>query len=54
MGTLADTANIDYRLSFVDQGKQIFIFCFRLQQTNGSLSFLFSACNKQMEVVVFC
>jgi hypothetical protein len=50
MSTFADTANIDYSLSFADQGKQASMFCFlfaenklkfvvslfRLQQTNGS------------------
>jgi hypothetical protein len=52
MGTFAETANVDYRLSFADQGKQtaIFhfrlrkqrkfsIFVFRLQQTNRSCRF---------------
>jgi hypothetical protein len=28
-------------------------FCFRLQQTNGSLPFPFSVCIKQKEVAVF-
>jgi hypothetical protein len=36
MGTFAETANVDYRLSFADQGKQTFVLRFRLQQTNGS------------------
>jgi hypothetical protein len=54
MGTFAETANINYRLSFADQRKQISIFRFCLQKTNGSLPFPFSACSKQMEVVVFC
>jgi hypothetical protein len=52
MGTFAETTNIDYCLSFADQGKQTSIFhfpfaenkrvCrfrFRLQQTNGSCHF---------------
>jgi hypothetical protein len=33
MGTFADTANVDYHLSFADQGKQTFLF---------SVSFSFS------------
>jgi hypothetical protein len=37
----AETAIVDYRLSFADQGKQTFVFCFRLQQTNGSFPFSF-------------
>jgi hypothetical protein len=52
MGTLAETANVDYRLSFADQGKQTSVFRFRLQQTNGSFPFPFSVCNKQIEVAV--
>jgi hypothetical protein len=40
MGTFAETANIDYRLSFANQGKQTSIF--RLQKTNGIVLFLFS------------
>jgi hypothetical protein len=32
-----ETANIVYRLSFADQGKQTSIFC--LQKTNGSCVF---------------
>jgi hypothetical protein len=34
MGAFAETAIIDYRFSFADQGKQTSIFYFRLQQTN--------------------
>jgi hypothetical protein len=37
----AETAIVDYRSLFADQGKQTFVFCFRLQQTNGSLPFSF-------------
>jgi hypothetical protein len=40
MGTFADTANVDHRLSFAEQGKQTSVF--RLQKTNGSLPFPFS------------
>ncbi len=43
MGTFAETAIVYYRLSFANQGKQISVFCFRLQQANGSLPFLFAA-----------
>jgi hypothetical protein len=35
MGMFAETAIIDYRFSFADQGKQTAIF--RLKKTNGSL-----------------
>jgi hypothetical protein len=53
MGMFAKTAIVDYRLSFADHGKQMSVFCFRLQQANGSLLFPFSVCIKQAEVVVF-
>jgi hypothetical protein len=53
MGTVAETAKVDYLLSFAKKGKQTFIFrfplaenkrkfavsVFRLQQTNGSCRF---------------
>jgi hypothetical protein len=39
------TPNVNYCLSFTDQGKQTFVF--HLQKINGSLTFLFSVCNKQ-------
>jgi hypothetical protein len=39
--------------SFTDQGKQTSVFCFCLQQTNGSFLFPFSICRKQMKVAVF-
>jgi hypothetical protein len=42
MGTFAETANVDNRLWFADQGKQTTVFYFRLQQTHESLSFPFS------------
>jgi hypothetical protein len=42
MGTFAGTAIVDYRLLFAGQEKQISVFCFRLQQTNGSVPFPFS------------
>jgi hypothetical protein len=45
MGTFAETAIVDYRLSFADQWKQTSVLRFRLQQTNGSLLFQFSVCN---------
>jgi hypothetical protein len=38
MGTFAETANVDYRLSFDDQGNKL---PFPLQQINGSLTFPF-------------
>jgi hypothetical protein len=57
MGTLVETAIIDYRISFADQEKQTSVFPFPfaankrkfvisilcLQQTNGSCRFLFAA-----------
>jgi hypothetical protein len=52
MGKFADTANVDYRLSFCQEGKQTSVFRFHLQQTNRSLSFPFSVCGKQMEIAV--
>jgi hypothetical protein len=39
MGTSAETAIVDYRLSLADQGEQFSVFCSCLQQTNGSLPF---------------
>jgi hypothetical protein len=61
-----ETAIVDYCLSFADQGEQTFVFCFRLQQTdgsfpfsfpfeqtNGSLPFSLSFCSKQLKVAVF-
>jgi hypothetical protein len=53
MGTYAETAIVDYHLSFAAQGKQTSVFCFLLQQTSGSLPFPFSVCSKQTEVAVF-
>jgi hypothetical protein len=52
MGMFAETAIVDYSLSFAEKGKQTSVFCFRLQQTNGSLSFPFPVCSKQTEVAV--
>jgi hypothetical protein len=51
MGTFAKTAIVSHRLSFADQGKQTSAFRLSLQQTNGSLPFLLSVCNKQTEIV---
>jgi hypothetical protein len=47
MGPFAETAFVDYRLSFADQEKQTFAFHFRLQETNGSLPFFLFAANKR-------
>jgi hypothetical protein len=51
MGTLAQTAIVDYRLSFADQEKQTSLICFSLQQTNRKKLFCRShfpfAANKQ-------
>jgi hypothetical protein len=50
MGMFAETAIVVYRLSFAGQGKQSSVFCFRLQQINGSLPFLFSVFSEQTDV----
>jgi hypothetical protein len=42
MGTFAETAIFDYRLSIADLGKQTSFFRFRLKQTKGNLPFPFS------------
>ncbi len=46
MGTFAETAIVDYVLSFTNQEEQMSIFRFRLQQTNGSLPFPLCVCKK--------
>jgi hypothetical protein len=53
LARLPETATINYCSLSVDQGKQTYVFRFHLQQTNGSLPFLFSFCRKQMGVAVF-
>jgi hypothetical protein len=52
MGMFAETAIIDYHLSFAYQGKQTSVYHFRLQKTNGAFPFMSSVCSKQTEVVV--
>jgi hypothetical protein len=52
-GTLAETAIIDYRLWFADQGRQTSGFHFHLQQTNRRSLFPFSSCSKQTEFAIF-
>ncbi len=52
-GHVADTAIINYCLSFAGQGKQTSVFPFHLQQTIRSFPFLFPAYRKQTEVAVF-
>jgi hypothetical protein len=42
MGTFTGAAIVNYRLPFTDQGRQTSVFRFLLQQTNGTLPFLFS------------
>jgi hypothetical protein len=54
MGTFAETAIVNYRLSFAYQGKQTPVLLFRLQQTNKRFLVPFSICRKQTEVAVFC
>ncbi len=46
MSIFAETANVLYCLSSADQGKQLSVFCFHLQQING----LFFLRLKQTEV----
>jgi hypothetical protein len=53
MGAFAGTANVVYRLSIANQGKQMSVFRFRLQQTKGSMPFPFSIHIKQREAAVF-
>jgi hypothetical protein len=53
MGTFAETAIVNYHLSFADQGNQTSVFRFRLQQTNESFPFPFSVNSKKMKVAVF-
>jgi predicted acetyltransferase len=43
MGTFAETAIIDYHLSFADQGKQTSVLNFSFQQLYRRLSFPFAA-----------
>jgi hypothetical protein len=52
MGTFAETAIVYYCLLFAE-GKENSAFRSRLQQTNGSLPFLFSICSKQTDVAVY-
>ncbi len=54
MGTFAETAIVDYGLSFADQGKQTSVLRFRMQQTNGGLRLRFPFASKQTEIAVFC
>jgi hypothetical protein len=53
MGTFAETANSDYRLSFADQRKQTSVFLFLFAENKRKLAISVPACSKQMEVVVF-
>jgi hypothetical protein len=53
MGMFAETAIADYCLSFFEQAKKTSVFCFHLQQTNGSQLFPLSICSKQREVAIF-
>jgi hypothetical protein len=53
MGTFAETAIVNYRLSFTNQGKQTSLFRFSLPQTKGRLPLLFFICRKQTEVAIF-
>jgi hypothetical protein len=48
MGTFAETAYINYSLSFAYQRKQTSVFRFCLQQTNGSLPLSFAANNLKL------
>jgi hypothetical protein len=53
MGTFADTANVDYRLSIATKENKLPFFIFSLQKTKASLPFPFSVCSKLTEVAVF-
>jgi hypothetical protein len=53
MGTFAETAIVDNRISFADQGKQTFVFRFHLQQTNRSMSFSLCVCSKHTKISIF-
>ncbi len=64
MGRFAETAIVDYRLSFANQGKQppfsVCVCCkqtevcpFHFKQTNGSLPFPFAANKRKLAVTVF-
>jgi helix-turn-helix protein len=52
MGTLADTAIVDYHLPFANPGKQTSVFRFRLQQNKRK--FVVSVYRKQTEDATFC
>jgi hypothetical protein len=45
MGTFAETANVDYHLSFADQGEQIFHFPYIYIETAIYISMLFQTEN---------
>jgi hypothetical protein len=51
MGIFAETAKVNYRLSFADQGKQTSLFRFPFVE-NKHTSML-SVCSKQTKVAVF-
>jgi hypothetical protein len=55
MGKFAETAIVDYRLSFVDQGKQtsLFRFCLHKQREVCSFCFPFAA-NKRKLLCSIC
>ncbi len=53
MGMFAETAIVNYRLSFVHQVKKTSYFHLCLQQTIVSLRFMFSNSSKQKEVDIF-
>jgi hypothetical protein len=53
MSTFAETATVDYRESFANQGKKTSIFRFHLWQIDRSLPFPSSDCSKQTEIAVF-
>jgi hypothetical protein len=50
MGMFAETSIINYRLSFANQGKQISVFCFGLQQTDFCFPFWFAANKRKFAV----
>jgi hypothetical protein len=53
MGIFAETAIINYRLSFANQGKQISVFRFGLQQTDFHFPFWCSANKRKFAVFLY-
>jgi hypothetical protein len=52
MGTFAETANVDYRLSFANPGKQTSVFSFPFAENRRKFA-VFVSCLQQMKVPYF-